>query len=247
MDESREKVDDAYWLLEKESSLLITATLSSLSQLKLERSLQSKAVREMSQAINIILRAYRKGSIDFESAQSTLSNLKYGFVDGVRAIKTADRNRVIRKQQRITTNLNSDSSYRRSMRVNNQAFNVRFKARCATPECLMRGANFDLQDDAFQDYVEAATNGKKDDVMGIVNTALIANPYARPLIWLANADTAYTIMHERNYTPLAAYSLGKGVAYRLKIIGVPAPIRDRLENTISHTTGKFLDENLSKN
>lgn len=246
MDESREGIDDAYWLLEKESNLLITATLSSLSQLKLDRSVHSKAVKELSQAINTILETYRKGNINFDSAQDILRNLKHGFIDGVRAIRAADRNRVIRNQQRMTTHQNTDSSYRRSMRVNDQVFNVRFKARCVTPECLMRGANYDLQDDAFQDYVEAATKERKDDIVRVVNTSLAVNPYARPLIWLANADTAYTIMHSKNYTPLAAYTLGKGVAYRLKMMGVPSPIRDRVENTISYTTGKFLDENLPK-
>ncbi|MEZ9441080.1 hypothetical protein [Vibrio atlanticus] len=241
MEESRERIDDEYWLLEMESNLFITAALSSLSQLKLERSVHSKAVKELGQAINTILGAYRKGNIDFDSAQGTLRNLKHGFVDGVRSIRTADRNRVIRNQQRMTTHQNTDSSYRRSMRVNNQAFNVRFKARCATPECLMRSANFDLEDDAFQDYIEAALQDKKSDLMEVASLALIAAPYAKPLEYLTYADISYSFAKDSNITPALAALLGKGMAYRLKLLSATKGIQARGENATSYITGKSLD------
>ncbi|NOH69726.1 hypothetical protein F0225_00015 [Vibrio pectenicida] len=239
---SREGLDENYWLLEQEANQFITATLLQLAQLKLERQMHSKAVREFSQAINSILKAYQKRSISYEQAKQLFKNLKLGFIDGVRAIKTSQRHRKIRGQQRPS----QDGSYRRNMTVNNQSFNVRFKARCATSECLMRGSNFDLQDDAFQEYVEASLQDKRSDVMTVVNYALVANPYSQFLIWLANVDTAVTIAYDDNYSPLAAYALGKGAAYRLKLLGVPAPVRDRIESAISYTSGEFLDENFPR-
>ena len=162
MSGSREGLDENYWLLEQEANQFITATLLQLAQLKLERQVHSKAVREFSQAVSSILKAYQKQSISYEQAKQLFKNLKLGFIDGVRAIKTSQRHRKVRGQQRTS----QDGSYRRNMTVNDQSFNVRFKARCAV-RVFNEGANFDLQDDAFQEYVEASLQDKRSDVMTV--------------------------------------------------------------------------------
>ncbi|WP_152431568.1 hypothetical protein [Vibrio aquimaris] len=238
MSGSREGLDENYWLLEQEANQFITATLLQLAQLKLERQVHSKAVREFSQAVSSILKAYQKQSISYEQAKQLFKNLKLGFIDGVRAIKTSQRHRKIRGQQRLS----QDGSYRRNMTVNNQSFNVRFKARCATPECLMRGANFDLQDDAFQDYIEAATQDKRSDVMTVVNMTLIAAPYLKPLELLSHIDNVYTIYSDETLNPAWAYAAGKGAAYRLNLLGIPKAISSRVENATAFTTGSILNE-----
>ncbi|WP_341662095.1 hypothetical protein [Vibrio sp.] len=235
MSGSREGLDENYWLLEQEANQFITATLLQLAQLKLERQVHSKAVREFSQAVSSILKAYQKQSISYEQAKQLFKNLKLGFIDGVRAIKTSQRHRKIRGQQRTS----QDGSYRRNITVNDQSFNVRFKARCATSECLMRGANFDLQDDAFQDYIDAATQDKRSDVMQVIGVALIANPYSAPLQRLALLDVAYSAS-ELNFDPLWAYALGAGTAYRLRLLNLPTRIQDTSESVVSYFSGNFL-------
>ncbi|MBU2899004.1 hypothetical protein, partial [Vibrio hepatarius] len=203
--------------------------------LKLERQIHSKAVREFSQAINSILKAYQKRSISYEQAKQLFKNLKLGFIDGVRAIKMSQRHRTIRSQQRPV----QDGSYRRNMTVNNQSFNVRLKARCATPECLMKGANFDLQDDAFQDYIEAATQDKRSDAMQIVNMALIANPYLKVLERVVYVDIGANVL-EGNLDPLWAFVMGKGAAYRLKLLNLHERVWKTGENATSYVGGGML-------
>ena len=66
--------------LEQEANQFITATLLQLAQLKLERQVHSKAVREFSQAVSSILKAYQKQSISYEQAKQLFKNLKLGLL-----------------------------------------------------------------------------------------------------------------------------------------------------------------------
>ncbi|KJY94330.1 hypothetical protein TW84_01375 [Vibrio neptunius] len=238
MASSRQELNENYWLLEQEANQFITATLMQLAQLKLARKVHSKAVREFSQAVNSILKAYQNQTLNYEQSSQLLKNLKLGFIGGIRAVKTSERHRKIRHSQRPQ----QDGSYRRNMTVNNQSFNVRLKARCATAECLMMGANLDLQDDAFQEYVAAAAKDRKSDVMTVVNMTLIAAPYLKPLELLSHTDNVYTIYSDETLNPAWAYAAGKGAAYRLNLLGISKAISSRVENATAFTTGSILNE-----
>lgn len=241
---SREGLDDNNWLLEKEVSYAITAINQSLYQLELERSVHTKAAREFSQALNMILTGYRKGNISYEVADDLIKKIKTGFIEGRRALQREEFNRKIRNEQREQQRIQdgTDQSYRRNLRVNNQSFNVRFHASCATPECLMRNANIDMEDDAFQDYIEAATQDKRSDVMQVIGVALIANPYLKVLERVAYADMGISLL-EGNLNPVWAFAMGKGAAYRLKLLNLHERAWKSAENATSYVTGGFLGSN----
>ncbi|MCK6263789.1 hypothetical protein KP803_10950 [Vibrio sp. ZSDE26] len=235
---ARERVDEHYWELEQKSNQFITAILMQLSKFNLDRSTHSKAVQEFSLAVSSILKAYQIENLSYAQAEELLVKLKYGFIDGVRSINTASRNRKHRSEQRPI----AEGSYRRNMTINNQSFNVRFRARCATSECLMRGANYDLQDDAFQEYIEAASKDKQSDIMNVVHVGLIAAPYAKPLEVLAHSYSFQSAYTDMNLNPGWAYAAGKGAAYRLSLLGVPRPVTSRVENLTSYVIGSILNE-----
>ncbi|MDW2323749.1 hypothetical protein R7127_26205, partial [Vibrio sp. 1159] len=116
----------------------------------------------------------------------------------------------------------------------------RFKASCATPECLMRNANIDMEDDAFQDYIEAATQDKRSDVMQVIGVALIANPYLKPLEYVVFGDIAYAGLKDKNLDPLWAYLMGRGAYYRLHLLSVSKRVKDTSENVVSYFSGSVL-------
>lgn len=80
MTSSRQELNENYWLLEQEANQFITATLVQLAQLKLDRKVHSKAVREFSQAVNSILKAYQNQTLNYEQSSQLLKNLKLGFI-----------------------------------------------------------------------------------------------------------------------------------------------------------------------
>ena len=240
-------LDENNWLLEKEINQSTTAILSSLSQMELEFSLHSQAVREFSQAFNMVLTAYRNRNIDYKAAHELIKNITFGFIDGVRAVQEADSNRKIRNSQRSAQRKQDgrspDSSYRLNMRVNNDSFNIRFMASCVTSECLMRNANIDLNDDEFQNYIAAATKDKRSDIMQVINVTLIVNPYLKVLENIVLADVVYSGVVESNFDPFAAYAMGKGASYRLRLLNLSKRVQDTAENTVSYMTGNFLGGN----
>jgi hypothetical protein len=129
------------------------------------------------------------------------------------------------------------------MTVNNQSFNVRLKARCATAECVMRGANFDLTDDAYIEYIEAAVKDKKEDVMAVVDHLAVVFPQARALQMVGNANTYYSVASEYKndeFNTIATYAIGKGLGYNLRLLGVPESVATRVENISGIVTGGFL-------
>ena len=239
---SEDRLDENYWQLEQDATACITHLLMTISQMKLEYTEHRKAVRELTSNVNYVLQSYRNHQIDYETASKILKLFAAGFADGVRAVDTARRYRAERNIERASV---QQGSYRRNMRVNNQSFNARFKARCASAECLMRGANFDLTDDAFQEYVEAASWDKKDDIMNAINISLTMSPYAKALQYIAKLDTVYTgysEISEGKFNTAAIYTIGKGMGYRLKLIGVPQKYADRIENITTYSMGKILND-----
>lgn len=238
-----DKLDEDYWQLEKDSNACITHILMTLGQMKLEYSQHTKAVRELTSNVNYVLQAYRQGRIDYETGSKIFKLFALGFSDGVRAVDTARRYRPERNAERASI---QQGGYQRNMTVNNQSFNVRFNARCASAECLMRGANFDLTDDAFQEYVEAAAKDKKDDIMTTISIAAIAFPAAKALDFVANANTAINIVSETfngKGNTVASYVIGKGLGYKLKQIGIQKGVYDRADGAAAFITGNFLNEN----
>lgn len=240
---SEDRLDENYWQLEKDATACITHLLMTISQMKLEYTEHRKAVRDLTNNVNYVLQSYRSNQIDYETASKILTLFAVGFSDGVRAVDTARRHRAERNVERESV---QQGSYRRNMRVNNHSFNVRFKARCASAECLMRGANFDLTDDAFQEYIEAATKDKKDSIMAVINSASIIFPASRALQVVGNTNTAYGIASEAEegkFNTLATYALGKGLGYRLKLLGINEVTSSRVQNINGMITGNFLNEN----
>lgn len=238
---SEDRLDEDYWQLEQDATACITHLLMTISQMKLEYTEHRKAVRELTSNINYVLQSYRNKQIDYETASKILKLFAVGFSDGVRAVDTARRYRPERNIERKNI---QQGSYLRNMRVNNHSFNVRFKARCSSSECLMRGANFDLTDDAFQEYVETAAWDKKDDIMNVVYISLTFVPYVKALQYVAKLDTAYSgysEVSEGKFNTAAIYALGKGMGYRLKLIGVPQKYADQIENITTYTMGKILN------
>jgi hypothetical protein len=237
-------LDENNWLLEKEINQSTTAILSSLSQMELEFSLHSQAVREFSQAFNMVLTAYRNRNIDYKTSHELIKNITFGFIDGVRAVQEADSNRKIRNAQRSAQRKQDgrsiDSSYRRNMKVNNDSFNIRFMASCVTSECLMRNANIDLNDDEFQSYIVAATKDKRSDIMQVIGVTLIVNPYLKVLENIVLADVVYSGVVESNFDPFSAYAMGKGASYRLRLLNLSKRVQDTAENAVSYMTGNFL-------
>ena len=243
---SYEGLDEENWLLEKEVNQNTTAILSSLSQMDLEYSLHSQAVREFSQAFNMVLTAYRNGNINYEIAHELIKNITFGFIDGVRSVQEADSNRKIRNAQRSAQKKQDgrspDSSYRRNMRVNNNSFNVRFMASCVTSECLMRNANIDLNDDEFQNYIVAAIKDKRSDIMEIVNITLMINPYVVALNRLAQIDIIYSFVSDQDLKPTATYIMGKGAAYRLRLLNFSKRAQDTTDNIVGYISGKLIND-----
>jgi hypothetical protein len=232
-----DRLDEDYWRLEKDATGCITHLLTTIGQMKLEYNAHRKAVRELTSNVNYVLLAYREGKIGYETGAEILKLFAVGFADGVRAVETARRYRPERNAQRASV---QQGSYRRNMTVNNQSFNVRLKARCATAECVMRGANFDLTDDAYIEYIEAAVKDKKEDVMAVVDHLAVVFPQARALQSVANVNTAYGLFIDGNINSAMTYAIGKGLGYNLKLFGVPQAIADRIENASGIVTGSFL-------
>lgn len=161
------------------------------------------------------------------------------FIDGGGTLKKLEENRLSRRTETVG-NFSHGGSYRRNLVVNNESFNVRFKASCATPECLMRNAHIDMEDDAFQDYIEAATQDKRSDVMQTIGVALIASPYLAPLQRTVLADVAYSGVFKGNFDPAWAYAMGMGTAYRLRLLNLPKRVQDTSESVVSYFSSNFL-------
>lgn len=153
-------------------------------------------------------------------------------------LKKLEENRLSRRTETVG-NFSQGGSYRRSLVVNDESFNVRFKASCATPECLMRNAHIDMEDDAFQDYIEAATQDKRSDVMQAIGVALIANPYLALLQRTVLADVAYSAAN-LDFDPLWAYAMGMGAAYRLRLLNLPKRVQDTSESVVNYFSGNLL-------
>ncbi|MFM2625699.1 hypothetical protein [Vibrio owensii] len=100
-----------------------------------------------------------------------------------------------------------------------------------------------MADDAFQDYIEAATQDKRSDVMQVIGVALIANPYLIPLQRVVQADVFYAGVVEGNFDPLWAYGMGAGAAYRLKLLNLSKRAQDTTESVVSYFSGNFLGGN----
>lgn len=221
-------------LLEIEAHKATTELLAFLPTLNLASSVHSKAVKEFSEAFNVILKGHNEEKITYDVGYDLIHQIKNGFIEGGEALKSLEENRQTRVDKAI-----QESSYRRNMVVNNESFNVRFKASCATSECLMRNANIDMQDEAFQDYIEAATKDKRSDVMQAIGVGLIVNPYLKPLEYVVIGDAAYS-MTELNLDPSWAYVMGKGAAYRLKLLNLSEKIVMTGENVTSYVAGNIL-------
>ncbi|MCA2486364.1 hypothetical protein LAZ45_25670, partial [Vibrio alginolyticus] len=175
--------------LEVEAQKAIEELLIFLPALDLETSVHSQAVKEFSEAFDVILKGYHGGNVSYETGYELIHQVKNGFIEGGGALRKVEENRLSRQTEKAD-NFSQDGSYRRNLVVNDESLNVRFKASCATPECLMRNANIDMEDDAFQDYIEAATQDKRSDVMQVIGVALIANPYLKPLEYVVFGDIA---------------------------------------------------------
>ncbi|TMX33800.1 hypothetical protein DA100_16630 [Vibrio sp. Hep-1b-8] len=91
-----------------------------------------------------------------------------------------------------------------------------------------------MEDDAFQDYIEAATQDKRSDVMQAIGIALIANPYLALLQRTVLADVAYSGVFEGNFDPAWAYAMGMGTAYRLRLLNLPKRVQDTSESVVSY-------------
>ncbi|MDG2932358.1 hypothetical protein P7M60_24340 [Vibrio parahaemolyticus] len=224
--------------LEVEAQKAIEELLIFLPALDLETSVHSQAVKEFSEAFDVILKGYNGGNISYETGYDLIHQVKNGFIEGGGALRKVEENRLSRQTEKAD-NFSPDGSYRRNLVVNNESFNVRFKASCATPECLMRNANIDMEDDAFQDYIEAATQDKRSDVMQVIGVALIANPYLKPLEYVVFGDIAYS-MTDLNFDPSWAFAMGKGAAYRLKLLNFSERTVLTGENVTSYISGNIL-------
>ncbi|MDF5009896.1 hypothetical protein P3596_23960 [Vibrio parahaemolyticus] len=225
--------------LEVEAQKAIEELLIFLPALDLETSVHSQAVKEFSEAFDVILKGYNGGNISYETGYDLIHQVKNGFIEGGGALRKVEENRLSRQTEKAD-NFSQDGSYRRNLVVNNESFNVRFKASCATPECLMRNANIDMEDDAFQDYIEAATQDKRSDVMQVIGVALIANPYLKPLEYVVFGDIAYAGLKDKNLDPLWAYLMGRGAYYRLHLLSVSKRVKDTSENVVSYFSGSVL-------
>ncbi|MDW1940254.1 hypothetical protein R7X16_25460, partial [Vibrio sp. 818] len=219
--------------LEVEAQKAIEELLIFLPALDLETSVHSQAVKEFSEAFDVILKGYNGGNISYETGYDLIHQVKNGFIEGGGALRKVEENRLSRQTEKAD-NFSQDGSYRRNLVVNDESFNVRFKASCATPECLMRNANIDMEDDAFQDYIEAATQDKRSDVMQVIGVALIANPYLKPLEYVVFGDIAYAGLKDKNLDPLWAYLMGRGAYYRLHLLSVSKRVKDTSENVVSY-------------
>ncbi|MFA0155367.1 peptidoglycan-binding protein [Vibrio sp. 10N.261.46.A3] len=211
-----------------------------LPTLNLESSVHSQAVKEFSEAFDVILKGYNEENITYEIGYDLIYQVKNGFVEGAEALQITEKER-----QRLNSERDKqtpqDSSYRRNLTVNNESFNVRFKASCATPECLMRNANIDMEDHAFQDYIEAATQDKRSDVMQVIGVALIVNPYLIPLQRIVLADVAESAT-KGNFDPALAYAMGAGVAYRLRLLNFSNRTQATSESVASYFSGNVLSD-----
>ncbi|MDF5159425.1 hypothetical protein P3622_23775 [Vibrio parahaemolyticus] len=225
--------------LEVEAQKAIEELLIFLPALDLETSVHSQAVKEFSEAFDVILKGYNGGNISYETGYDLIHQVKNGFIEGGGALRKVEENRLARQTEKAD-NFSQDGSYRRNLVVNDESFNVRFKASCATPECLMRNANIDMEDDAFQDYIEAATQDKRSDVMQVIGVALIANPYLKPLEYVVFGDIAYAGLKDKNLDPLWAYLMGRGAYYRLHLLSVSKRVKDTSENVVSYFSGSVL-------
>ncbi|MDF5227862.1 hypothetical protein P3655_22970 [Vibrio parahaemolyticus] len=225
--------------LEVEAQKAIEELLIFLPALDLETSVHSQAVKEFSEAFDVILKGYNGGNISYETGYDLIHQVKNGFIEGGGALRKVEENRLSRQTEKAD-NFSQDGSYRRNLVVNDESFNVRFKASCATPECLMRNANIDMEDDAFQDYIEAATQDKRSDVMQVIGVALIANPYLKPLEYVVFGDIAYAGLKDKNLDPLWAYLMGRGAYYRLHLLSVSKRVKDTSEYVVSYFSGSVL-------
>ncbi|MCR9764532.1 hypothetical protein [Vibrio parahaemolyticus] len=225
--------------LEVEAQKAIEELLIFLPALDLETSVHSQAVKEFSEAFDVILKGYNGGNISYETGYDLIHQVKNGFIEGGGALRKVEENRLSRQTEKAD-HLSQDGSYRRNLVVNDESFNVRFKASCATPECLMRNANIDMEDDVFQDYIEAATQDKRSDVMQVIGVSLIVNPYLAPLQRTVLVDTAYSGVFEGNFDPAWAYAMGSGAAYRLRLLNLPKRVQDTSESVVSYFSGNVL-------
>ncbi|MDG2698292.1 hypothetical protein P7L96_23985 [Vibrio parahaemolyticus] len=225
--------------LEVEAQKAIEELLIFLPALDLETSVHSQAVKEFSEAFDVILKGYNGGNISYETGYDLIHQVKNGFIEGGGALRKVEENRLSRQTEKAD-NFSQDGSYRRNLVVNDESFNVRFKASCATPECLMRNANIDMEDDAFQDYIEAATQDKRSDVMQVIGVALIANPYLKPLEYVVFGDIAYAGLKDKNLDPLWAYLMGRGAYYRLHLLSVSKRVKDTSEKVVGYFSGSDL-------
>ncbi|MDF5114495.1 hypothetical protein P3598_24920, partial [Vibrio parahaemolyticus] len=130
--------------LEVEAQKAIEELLIFLPALDLETSVHSQAVKEFSEAFDVILKGYNGGNISYETGYDLIHQVKNGFIEGGGALRKVEENRLSRQTEKAD-NFSQDGSYRRNLVVNDESFNVRFKASCATPECLMRNANIDME------------------------------------------------------------------------------------------------------
>ncbi|EIA1343244.1 hypothetical protein K6689_004250 [Vibrio parahaemolyticus] len=224
--------------LENEVYKATVKLLEFLPKLNLEDSIHNQAVKEFSEAFDVILKGYNQGKITYDVGYDLIQQIKNGFIDGGSALSDLERNRLLRNAQEADNTL-QEGSYQRNMVVNDESFNVRFKASCATPECLMRNANIDMEDDAFQDYIEAATQDKRSDVMQVISVALIVNPYLKPLEYVVFGDIAYS-MAELNFDPFWAFAMGKGAAYRLRLLNFSERTILTGDNATSYFSGNIL-------
>ncbi|MGD8120358.1 PAAR domain-containing protein [Vibrio sp. TRT 2004] len=237
---SNSSTDESKKSLESEVYKATTSLLAFLPTLELENSVYSQAVKEFSEAFDVILKGYNQEKITYDVGYDLIHQIKNGFIEGGGALRKLEENRLSRRTEKAAE-LYQDSSYQRNLVVNNESFNVRFKASCATPECLMRNANIDMEDEAFQDYIEAATQDKRSDVMQVIGVALIANPYLAPLQRVIQADVVYSAA-SLDFDPLWAYAVGIGAAYRLRLLNLPKRVQDTSESVVSYFSGNILSD-----
>ncbi|MEF1286028.1 PAAR domain-containing protein, partial [Vibrio sp. M250220] len=89
-----------------------------LPALNLETSVHSQAIKEFSQAFDVILKGYNGENISYETGYDLIHQIKNGFIDGGGTLKKLEENRLSRRTETVG-NFSHGGSYRRNLVVNN--------------------------------------------------------------------------------------------------------------------------------
>ncbi|MDF5039084.1 hypothetical protein P3577_24385, partial [Vibrio parahaemolyticus] len=100
--------------LESEVVKATEALLIFLPALDLETSVHSQAVKEFSQAFDVILKGYDKNNITYDVGYDLIHQIKNGFIEGGEALRKLEENRLSRRTEEVD-NVSQDGSYRRNL------------------------------------------------------------------------------------------------------------------------------------